>query len=188
MEEDGHDAERANESYEEEEHTEKAFGNRSPVSELVAHQLARHIPPHKKASEQRAQWQQHLRRDRIAEIKNREVHHLHIGQHPTRQRAKHADDTACHRDHERPLAPRQSKLLMEECRAYLVHGDGGGKCRQGEQRIEQDGNDITHTRHRTESLMKHIGQGDEDERWPRVGIYPHRKGSGENHHPGEHRH
>ena len=166
MKEDESDAQRAYKTYEEDEYTVTPLGGLTPVGDLVAHYFPRNIPPNEKTGEEGAQRQQDVGSERIAEVQKSLSHDSEMVKYAIGQRAEHRDDAAEHGDNPCPLVAGDMQFLMEESGAYLMHRNGGSERCQCQQRIEEQRDDISHHRNTAERLMEHIGQRDENERWP----------------------
>ena len=61
------------------------------------------------------------------------------------------------------------ELLGKECRANLMHRNGGGEGCKHQESIEHNTDDISHHRNTTKSLLEDIRQGDKYERRTTVG-------------------
>ena len=58
-----------------------------------------------------------------------------------------------------------------------IRGEGSNR----QKNVESQGNNILHHGHGAESLLKDVGQRDEDQRRSAIGLHPYRHGSRENH-------
>ena len=74
---------------------------------------------------------------------------------------------------------------MEESRRDLVEGDERRQGCQREQRIEEQGDNISHNGHGRERLVEDIWQGNKHQRCTAVGTHTHGEGGGEDHQTGK---
>lgn len=161
MKEDQDDTQRHNVSNGEEPSPEEGLAKGSTIGKLILHQLAVSNPPHQDTRQESASRQHQLGRQEVAEIEQRHAKQLQIAISTHRQGAENGNHGTNHRQYPGCTMTRQFQFLMKEDCTNLMHGNGGGEGSKDQQGIEQDGDDITHHRHSTESLTKHIGQGDE---------------------------
>lgn len=120
MEEHSHDAGRTYESHGEEPHGVEPRSDGAAVGELVAHDALRHKPAYEQARHESPDGHENLRREGVAEVEQRTPCDRYVAS-SARQGAQNADDAAGHGLYHRPGAARAAQLLVEECRAYLVH-------------------------------------------------------------------
>ena len=158
---------------------------RAVVGEFVIDRLSGNVPAHKETSKQSTQRHHEVGRQLVAEVHERRAQHLDAGECSYRPGAEDADDRSYHRGNPCSLHAGQVKLLGEECRTYLVHGDGAGQCGKDQQGIEHDADRVGYCGEVAKGLLEHVGQGDEDERRSAVGTHTHREGRGEYHQAGQ---
>ena len=173
MKENQDDADRHDETDRKQPSTEERFTVRPFVGELIPHQPSVCKPAYQDAREEGSGWQHILSRQIVAELHQWQSQHLNIGICPNRKRTEHGYQRADCRQYPGSTLTRQMKLLMEEGRTNLMHGDGRGKGSEYQQGIEQYGNHVADGRHGEKRLLKHIRQGNEDERGATVGLYTH---------------
>ena len=125
MEENGCDAERTNIANGEKPNRKEAGTQRSPVAELVAKDAAGHIPPQEQAREERAEGQEVLRREVIAEVEELHSKDLQSIDSTLRKRAENGDGAADERGNPCTASPRHVQLLIKEGCADFVHRNGG---------------------------------------------------------------
>lgn len=185
MQENGQDAGGTDEADNEVPDIEQAGTQGAPVGQFISDHRLGHYPPHENAGEEGAGNEKDIGSEKITEVEEALAEHREVDR-ATRQGAEHADDTGADRLNDGAPLARDVQFLIKHSRAYLMHGDGGGEGGQRQEGIEEDGDDISQGGR--EGLLKHIGQGDEDERGATVRIDTHREGSRENHQTGQNSH
>ena len=182
---DEQDAERTDETDAEQEDAEESATDGSPVGELVAQGLPRHHPSHEQAGEQTTDRQENLSGDEVEKVEERLAEERQSVVCPQGKRTKSPNHCARSSDEDGRPPARDVHLLLQEGGAHLMQRNERGEGSHGEQQVEHDGHDIAHDRHGCKGLVEHVGQGDEDQRSPRVGIDADGEGCGENHQSGE---
>ena len=171
----------ADEANHEEEDWEESSLQCSPVGELITHNLLRHIPSQEKAGEERTHWHQQLCRQVITPSQEVLAADDQLWHGTLRQRAEDSDDTTDDGLHPSTLLATDFLLLIDASRTYLVHGDGGGQCRQHQQGIEEHRHAITHNRHIGKCQVEDIRERDENQRRTTIWLNTHREGGREYH-------
>ena len=181
MEEHHEDADGTNESHGKEVGSIKGSVESTIIGILAMNNMLWNEPSHEQTGKEGAQWKHILCCQFIAELKNTKPHHAKTRTGSHRQGTEDGDDAAHECEH--PGCPFAGcvQFLMEECRTYLVHGDGRGEGGEHKKRIEHDRDDIADDRHRRKGLLEHIGQGNENERWTSIGRHANRESGRENH-------
>lgn len=181
MEEDAQDSQRTEPAHKEEIDGEKAATKGSIVGELIFHQLAGHIPANEQTGEETSYGQENLSRNEVEDIEETLFAYGEETPGTQRQRADSPDKGTRQRDSGGSTRTGELAFLLKERRTHLMKGDERRERRHGEQGIESQGDDPANDGHAAEGFLKHIGKGDENERWSAVGVHTHGKSCGENH-------
>ena len=170
MEEDEKDAERHHVAHAEVPEAEEGLADGVAVGKLVAECLTGNQPTDHDTSEEGSRWQQHLRGKEVAEFHQRHSEKLYARNGSNGQGAAYGNKTADKGNDPRGLPAVHVQLFMEESGTYLMHGDGAGQGGKYKKGIEEDSDNVARNGKLGKGLLEHVGQGDEDERWPAVGI------------------
>ena len=141
MQEHGEDAHGRDEADGEEPNGIETAPHSAPIGKLVLDNTLRHHPANEDAGEERAERQKDIGGQIVAALQEGPSEKADVCR-TTRQRAEHTDGHTHQRLHDGSLLTRDTQLLIEHCCADLVHGNGRGQCRQGQERIEQYADDI----------------------------------------------
>ena len=164
---------------------DKAYVGGAPVGDFVVHHLMIHIPANEKAGEECTDRQAAIGREPVEEIKERHSEERTPVPHTQGKGTDATRDDGIERNKTGCIAAAQMQLLTQKRGAYFVDGYITGQGGNGQQQVEQDAHHILHEGHAAESLLKDIGQRDEDERRTAVRLNAHRKSSWEDDESGQ---